>query len=385
MSIAENVADKLMKDHHILIEASLCSRFRTPKSDCSLCADACPANAISVSGGSAEINERCIDCGVCYSACPNGAFSPMERTDEKIMKEISFPHSSALRISCERGDAAADIILPCLSRLTEALFLETMLREAPAIEIAKPLCENCPLVKAAFHLNTIILRTQHLCDMLGIDRNRISIIEIPLQSQAKPPEKSVSRREFFSAFRAKATKIAAAAVPDIESNDDDKQEAFRNVIRDRRENRKRSALIKSIVELGAKAKVNQTCVSSENAMTADIAVGTGCTACGVCASLCPTGAISKQWTEQAFSLSFSPDLCTNCRICEKTCMHKALNIKETVSLNLLLEQKKTLLFEAERKTCISCRMAFIGEELNVCPLCLDRNKKQTVAFQELFK
>jgi len=385
MTIAEKVADKIVSDHHMLVETSLCSRFRTPKSDCSLCAEACPANAITVSDGGAEITGGCIDCGVCHSACPNGAFGIRERSDERIMDEIPFSRRSPLRISCERGDTSADIILPCLSRLTETLFLEPVRRGMPGIEIARPSCEGCLLVKAAFHLETVIRRTHHLYDMLGIARNRLSIKNIPLQGLVKAPERAVSRREFFGVFRAKAAGIAAAAMPDIEGGGDGKAEVFRNAVEDRRESRKRSILMERLLALGAKAGVKQTAAPSEDALTADIEVGAGCAACGVCASLCPTGAISLQWTEKTFSLGFSPALCTNCRICEKTCRHRAITMKETVSPALLLQQGETVLFRAEKKTCLACRLDFIGEGAEICPLCRDRNKKQTAVLQELFK
>ena len=385
MGIAENVADKIINDHHILIETSLCSRFRTPKSDCSLCADACPANAITVLDGGAEISAGCIDCGVCYSACPNSAFEIRERSDKKILEEIPIPLSSPLRISCERGDASSDLIVPCLSRLTEVLLLEPMLRGVSGIEIARPSCEGCPLVKVAFHFDTIIRRMHYLYDMLDISRDLISIKNIPLQGLVKAPEKAVSRRAFFGAFGAKAAGIAGAVIPDIEGSGAGKTEIFRNAIENKHENNKRSMLIARILALGAKAKVNQTAIPTEDSIIADIEIGPGCAACGVCASLCPTGAITQQWTEKTFSLGFRPSLCTNCRICEKTCMHGAITIKETVSPALLLQQGETVLFEAERKTCIACGMDFVGEGEGICPLCLDRNKKHKAALQELFK
>jgi ferredoxin len=260
-----------------------------------------------------------------------------------------------------------------------------LLRGASGIEIARPSCEGCLLVKAAFHLETVIRKTHHLYDMLGIARDRISLKNIPLQGLVRAPQRAVSRREFFGAFRAKATRIAAAAIPDVEGSGDGKAEVFRNAIQERRENRKRSMLVERLRELGAKSGVNQSAVPSEDSIIADIEVGAGCTACGVCASLCPTGAISQKQTEKTFSLRFSPALCTNCGICEKTCMHRALTMKETVSPALLFQQEETTLFEAERKTCLACRMDFVGEGAEICPLCLDRNKKQTAVLQELFK
>ena len=89
VGIAGRVADTIINNNqYVLIEASLCTRFRTPKSDCSICADLCPMSAISISENGAEIKGECIGCGVCSAACPNGAFMVRERNDKKIIQEI---------------------------------------------------------------------------------------------------------------------------------------------------------------------------------------------------------------------------------------------------------------------------------------------------------
>ena len=59
MGIAGRAADTIINNKHVLIEASLCTRFRTPKSDCSICADLCPMSAISISENGAEIKGGC--------------------------------------------------------------------------------------------------------------------------------------------------------------------------------------------------------------------------------------------------------------------------------------------------------------------------------------
>ena len=391
VGIAGRVADTIINNNqYVLIEASLCTRFRTPKSDCSICADLCPMSAISISENGAEIKGECIGCGVCSAACPNGAFMVKERNDKKIIQEIGSkptgPEARTFRISCERGDASSDLIVSCLGRLTDVLLLEPVRMGASKIEIAQPSCSECPSVKAASHLNGIIQRTLYLYDMLGIERDRIYKKEISLQGLIKMPEKTVSRRELFGAIRKNAMGVAAASIPDFENNEKGTAKEFRDVIQQRPENLKRTLLLESLRNFPRKDRTLKTVyVNSNDAILAEIEVTPECAACGVCVALCPTGAITQAQTDDLFYLSFKPYLCTNCQVCVKACMHKAINIKESALLNLLLEQKEVKLFEGKRKACAACELDFIDKGSDICPLCIDRHKRQTSAVEMLFK
>lgn len=421
MAVVERIADKIINDHHMLIEAVLCSCFRTPKSDCSICADLCPVGAIRISDKGAEITEGCIDCGVCISACPNGVFRSKERDDSKIILEIESKvrgwESGVFRISCERGNTVADLILPCLSRLTEVLLIEPMRMGASRIEILQPSCEKCPSVKASPHLDRILKQTLYLYEMVGIGKDSILVRSSEFGDQKNSELKTqnselkaLSRRELLGAIGTKAIEVAAASIPDLELKTEEKEEIFRETIKQRPENIKRSLLLESIRDIESrvndyevqnpKSKIqnNKVDVPSSDSIIAELEVDSKCTACGVCATLCPTGAITQRWTEDRFYLGFRPDLCTNCQVCVKTCMHGAIKIKEKVSLNLLLEQIEVKLFESEKKTCPVCQMVFIptpkslrlsgdpvGGKTGICPLCIDKHNKQMAAIQDLFK
>ncbi|OGT99654.1 MAG: hypothetical protein A2X80_11740 [Geobacteraceae bacterium GWB2_52_12] len=392
MSIAGRVAETILNNNKITVEEHLCSRFRTPRSACDSCAVLCPVKAINVTENGVEITGGCTSCGVCVSVCPNGAFRLKEQDDGEIVSEIRargrLPGVDLFRISCEHGETTADLVVPCLSRLTEVLLMEPLRRGACGVVIMQPVCEECPASKAAVHLETVLKRVYHLIEMVGMERDRILRIRIDFQSlKSAPAGKSLSRRSFFELFRAKTIGIAAASIPDFARSDTGSEEIFRMAVCSKQENRKRSLLLDCLrdgdswsPDSGLQAP-REVRVSSADSIMANIEVSQGCTACGVCATLCPTGALKLSDNEEMVHLGFKPHLCTNCRVCEETCMPKALHLKEEVLLNRLLEDQEIKLFEARKKTCLTCRTDFAGESSDVCPLCTGRRSKQAAIFQ----
>ncbi|MBI3592674.1 MAG: hypothetical protein HY099_04240 [Nitrospirae bacterium] len=402
MGIAEKVTDKIITNHNLQVEASLCSRFRTPKSGCSLCADICPADAISISDKGPEMTGVCIDCGICSSVCPNGVFRIKEGGDEEIVGEMNRAaerydreEARVFRISCERGDGKAELLVPCLGRLTETLLLEPIRIGFSRIDVIRPDCSECPNSKASSHIDGIINRVFAIYEMVNIEREKLAIQRIPLQPRAKRPEKPVSRRELFSALRTKAVEAAATSLSEIGSKGDVEEQTFLEAIGKKPGNLKRMLLLKALGKFAPAREVN---IPSEEAIVAEIEVSPQCTACSVCATLCPTGALTQRWNDEQFCLSFKPSLCTKCRVCAETCMPKAISIGETARLNHLMEDKEIRVFEAGRKQCSLCRMDFVqsrgsrqsseggppGLPPDICPLCIDRHKKQMAFIQNGF-
>ncbi len=174
---------------------------------------------------------------------------------------------------------------------------------------------------------------------------------------------------------------AAASLPEVETTGDEKK-TFVEVINKRPENFKRRLLIQALKGFPSLKEVH---MPSADAMLSEIEVSSKCTACGVCATLCPAGALAKERKDEEFCLSFNPGLCTGCRVCVETCMTKAIQIKETARLNYLLDDTWIKVFEAKKKTCSVCRMDFVDNGSDICPLCMDRHKRQMAAIQQLFK
>ena len=60
------------------------------------------------------------------------------------------------------------------------------------------------------------------------------------------------------------------------------------------------------------------------------------TACGVCARVCPTGALQMETAESGFQLIFSPQICIGCDICNqkgykgRTAIFEILDVNEEI-------------------------------------------------------
>jgi ferredoxin len=116
-----------------------------------------------------------------------------------------------------------------------------------------------------------------------------------------------------------------------------------------------------------------------------------CTACGLCAAECESGALSMEYdkNEGMCRLLFRHHLCIACGRCVKICPEKCLKVERTLDTGKLKEPAEVL-FEDKVVTCAKCGVAFAsrsmvdsikaklgitdeaeGAYLEICPGCKD--------------
>ena len=384
----------------VVVERSLCSRFRTPRSACAICAALCPVGAIRIGDEGAEIVGSCHGCGVCFAACPNGAFRIDGRDDRAILARIRDRCASPpaeFRIRCARGDAPADLVVPCLGRVTEALLLEPLRLGATATELLEPPCELCPSARAVAHLEKVVGRTRALCGLVGRGSDAIRRRPVPLRNLPGRRERPVTRRDFLGAMRAEAMGLAAASLPPDPGPPGGERRSFRDLLAERRESPKRLLLVECLRGFHPRDRsasgappssspIARTIeVPSRDGLVAAFEVTRACTACGVCATLCPTGALTTRWTDDDFVLEFRPWACTGCQVCVVVCAPRAIRPRETARLDSLLGRREVPLLRARKATCRVCRAAFPADGAEICPLCADQQEKRLAGLPAVFK
>jgi MinD superfamily P-loop ATPase len=97
----------------------------------------------------------------------------------------------------------------------------------------------------------------------------------------------------------------------------------------------------------------------------DIMVNTSrCSACGLCARFCPTGALTFLSDDERFALAFQPFLClgNRCSICTMACPEQAVSLNPATISSDWLAKKSRYLAAGELTACQKC-----GESITAGP------------------
>jgi len=361
----------------VRLDSTLCSRFRSTKSECAACAAVCPApGAVRLGDGAgnngAAINATCVGCGACVSACPNGAIRLLEddqRVAERIAQKVRV--GEAFRFACNRAEGHAEMVLPCLSRLTEALVLEPIRRGAQRVELCAPDCSGCGLRKTAQQWERTLAFSQALCESAGLGVARISRVQVQVGDAEEirlPARTPNSRRRLFGAI-AERLKASGDAPPlATEVVEEAEPEPFRDIVQRHSENSKRTDLLQ-VLDAMPGLNVTSKVVPTAGIPLAQLEVDQRCVACNVCETLCPTGALTHREEGGNYALDFDAAQCTGCRVCELACYHQALHLRETVDLALLFQRSRVTLVSDKLSKCQACGERIFGTAANFCPAC----------------
>ncbi|MFQ5840337.1 MAG: 4Fe-4S dicluster domain-containing protein, partial [Candidatus Methylomirabilales bacterium] len=84
-----------------------------------------------------------------------------------------------------------------------------------------------------------------------------------------------------------------------------------------------------------------------------VEVEAGCTGCGTCAGVCPSGALVFEQDANEITLAFDPRLCVACRQCVPVCPESVLRVRRVTDLGRLALGKFALHRDSEAR-CEAC-------------------------------
>jgi len=291
--------------------------------DCRRCQDICPTDAINIGRpgtGIAIYEERCIGCGLCISECRQGVFK-RSGTSEKNWCESALGKSvkGVLEVSCFMNPVKGTFQTECIGSIHVLHFLYWMLSGVKKIKLNLA-CDGCELSKGHDCIKSQLSSLQDICS--SIEKCEIEIsgsdnVEIKINRFPKMNAKSdvvLTRRQLFSHFR-KEMIAGVANTADVFT--DQNREAVDFSLKHPSERKRLSNEVFKFLRL------------RDNDVVLDVNIPSGlmkididkCSRCGLCAKLCPVGAVILQ--DNSFPQMNMSD-CTGCGICKKACSGKAI-------------------------------------------------------------
>lgn len=357
-----NVAQAL-ESHAVQVVADRCVVVRNRHAQCRRCVHACPAKAITVRGNELELdNGACVGCGACTTVCPVEALVPLDPTDETLAAAAARSAASlegTAVVACARiaskqlGDPAKFAEVPCMARVDEGMLVELASAGVRRAVLVDGECATCKFHKIDAGVDETIRQAQALIEAQGASMDVQRVSEFP--DCAKAADRASlygqARRGFLSRARGKATEAAGKTVDVL---------AFKELeqrmpsLRERlgvgatgaqpwARVRRREHLMDSLDQIGAPVADEVTSRQFGSVSVDEQA----CSACGMCAVFCPTGALRKSDVKPEDGvgsyLEFQACDCVQCRVCADICMKRCLKVSHTVSTEELFDFEPRLI------------------------------------------
>jgi ferredoxin len=275
-----------------------------------------------------------------------------------------------LFIHCHRAENRNNnsLGLQCLGRITANIILGGAFAGFDEAVLTKGICSQCRYQQGEKLLTNSIAVSRVLLESTGLGRFAISI-----KQKEKNKEAPLGRREIFSIISAKVKNKTVSFLYH-------REKAMREKLSQSPENKSGRRLLPQRQLLRKLLEQNRP----ENTMVVkynpELPWGkikieqNKCSACGTCAALCPTGAISKKMKDDYQLLYFNSSLCTNCSVCRAACPEHAIGFEDDFALADIIADEATVVAAIQLSTCIICGEIITAQKNNICPTC---RKRQT--------
>lgn len=351
---------------------------------CRLCEHCCPAQRGRTEGE--ETKPGCLQCGLCAALCPVRALPPGSDNNALLAwAEQAAPH--ALRVLCPHAraqakDAGAVRLRHCPAALYAEVVLAIRAMGVTSLDLHCGDCAACPLgATAGQRLDVVVTATEALLPRY------LQIARVPAEEQGTPAATTaqvrvywvdstpVSRRAFFQALRGRAggssswrlgSKLSLLPPALASGQVSEPQGTLGRVMA---LNALRTLLAQGIVR--AEQEVPPALVPCFV-----VRIGQDCVGCGLCAKICPTGALrvteTAQEAQTLLSITCELGLCSGCGQCRDLCRESALGVgkQEIITVEQCLAPAQ-LLWSRPVRHCTRCHSPFTTSG-SLCPVCSGR-------------
>ncbi|MHB1652276.1 MAG: NADH-quinone oxidoreductase subunit I [Desulfitobacteriaceae bacterium] len=310
---------------------------------CKICIEACPHKAIS------EYREvdlsRCTECGVCMAVCPSDGF--VDRAMDDLHGYLQ--NSEEIVLNCPQA-APLGWEIPCLGLIDRDFWLTLMLYAlAKPVRLLTGLCSGCPDKEAC----AISVETFKSIHTAWPDHPQVQVTVKPSNGESGEILAHLLGRDEKGGlrnWRELGLKKVERWLPGL-------------VAEETYDIPKTRQWLMEVLALHEQVQIPFLAIVVEDS----------CTNCGVCAAICPQGALTKRQKGENLQLVLEPLRCVQCRRCIEICQPKALSLSSKPLSHRLLKGK-ILLHEGTPRYCSHCgKQIFDNSEPPVCLACATRD------------
>ena len=365
------LAERILNKKQVISAVSrLCKTARFRQSECRKCEEICPEKAISLSIGP-KISSDCSNCGLCLNVCPTEAFYINLNLEQLLADSIASPHiapkaNASIAFHCLESQPlnSASIGLRCLGNLTEISLLRAAVSGLKELQFSRGQCSECHLSMGGKLFDTMVGTIVPLCEAIGRDEFLIRIVQQKRKHDID--EVALSRRKLFTGL------MRHVLDPSPEMGQEGNLGGVSNLHNRKGLSSKKTALNELLARNAVVTSDNgaYTTIVPWKKMVVD---QTKCIACGICASVCPTGALTKIQKQDQIITTINPSLCSNCFLCQEACPQHAIDFVIADNLKEIFSEQPVEVARINLVNCVIC-----GEQLTpnhdsqVCTTCQKR-------------
>lgn len=321
--------------------ANKCLKVRAAVSQCSACKDVCPTESIEILEDSIEIKDSCLTCGVCTTVCQTNALKwnhpPITQLLNQL-KRLSVSEADVY-IGCAKslkGSMKMNVVtVPCLgvlpsefwisvgknlsnlkiiyqpsnciscdSRSGERIFLNQRNEAEKTLSTSIPLAATYELSKSD---DNIDYNRRRLFTSLIEDAKEVNSITV---KEVLEVENIMSPFEKFDQYYQQKS----GGEELIETAQELKVQVIDKLLNERIMHTDKRAILHHEFQVHPDLQKQMTFSFPD--------INEGCSRCGACAFLCPTGAL----TMDDQSMILATNKCVSCGLCEEICYEKHIQL-----------------------------------------------------------